>query len=372
MPGPPWLIVTSTARDQGWWSPVKTRSFRRPPRVLFAILLSLSWPSVASAIESGTPARIVIEELMDFGGSGEANDPAPVLSTLLRATIAIGGELIVADRDVHVVHRFAPDGAYLGTIARRGEGPGEFDQLQSVATGPNGTIFVMDRRTVSVFDGDTFEFVTTHTYQPSGALDLAVDESGGFVITSYDARSGTMVHAFDRRGTRIDSWIDSWAVDLDVTARHARAFSYALIDLVPDGGGYVYTQFHPRELVWLTPEGDESWRVSLAEVEFDVEPRYVVDGDRTTIGMHTVPEGTVILPDLGVLTGTSKYRLDSDVRDRTLLQLVSEADGSLVARTIVDQYLRPLAADDDGYVYFATWDPWPRVVKCSVRIDGSR
>ena len=63
------------------------------------------------------------------------------------------------------VHVFDADGSHLWSIGRRGEGPGEFVLPQTIAIGPENTVWIGDAmlRRTSVFNGADGEFLETHS-----------------------------------------------------------------------------------------------------------------------------------------------------------------------------------------------------------------
>ncbi|RJP40522.1 MAG: hypothetical protein C4547_02640 [Phycisphaerales bacterium] len=96
---------------------------------------------------------------VDFDAPAWRAFPPPASSEwpLLSPTgIAIGasGEILVADSLVGVIHRFAPDGAWLGVIGDRGRGPGQFVRVKQIAVTPGGRIAAVDaaRQSVLIFD----------------------------------------------------------------------------------------------------------------------------------------------------------------------------------------------------------------------------
>ncbi len=54
------------------------------------------------------------------------------------------GELYVLDAQVTAVRRFGPDGTYLGSLGRKGGGPGELRQPEAMALLPDGRLLVRD------------------------------------------------------------------------------------------------------------------------------------------------------------------------------------------------------------------------------------
>ncbi|HKJ31580.1 MAG TPA: 6-bladed beta-propeller [Balneolales bacterium] len=55
------------------------------------------------------------------------------------------GEMYVVDKKLTTIHVFSPDGHYLGSIGRKGKGPGEFASINSKLKIVNDTMYVQDR-----------------------------------------------------------------------------------------------------------------------------------------------------------------------------------------------------------------------------------
>jgi len=54
------------------------------------------------------------------------------------------GNIYVLDSRNHRIQKFGPDGKYLATFGRKGQGPAEFNYPRSIALDPKGMIFVLD------------------------------------------------------------------------------------------------------------------------------------------------------------------------------------------------------------------------------------
>lgn len=88
-----------------------------------------------------------------------------------------GGRAYVLDTQAREVRVFGPDGAYLRTIGRAGEGPGEFKSPAAMGWGPGGVLRVVD-----LGNGRVSEFRTT------GELEGEHPLPGGFFISPWPGR----------------------------------------------------------------------------------------------------------------------------------------------------------------------------------------
>jgi hypothetical protein len=82
-------------------------------------------------------------EVEVLGGPGSPEEA--LFSEPLAVEVAGDGTRFVLDGTDQRILRFAPDGAYLGSFGRAGEGPGEFTGAADLALLPNGELVVTDR-----------------------------------------------------------------------------------------------------------------------------------------------------------------------------------------------------------------------------------
>ena len=102
------------------------------------------------------------------------------------------------------VQKFSPDGGYLKTIGKKGEGPGELNAPIALFIDGQDTIYVADRQRLHVFDA-------SGEYQQSfplehGILAFCVDAGGGFAASGIKRmEDGTrqVVSVFDSDGNLV-------------------------------------------------------------------------------------------------------------------------------------------------------------------------
>lgn len=152
---------------------------RRP--FLVALLLGACLSACASGdpveTSAGTSWRAEVDTTADtitirtVGGSGKApgrlveelrigaEDGADHLMFGQVAAIAVrsNGEILIHDGQATALRRFGPDGSYLGTILRRGSGPGEYQNVAGLAVLPDDRLVVHDfgNHRFNVYDADT-------------------------------------------------------------------------------------------------------------------------------------------------------------------------------------------------------------------------
>ena len=56
------------------------------------------------------------------------------------------GRIVIVDRQADQIHLFGSDGRYVGLLGDKGDGPGEFQNVTEISTGPADSIYAYDRR----------------------------------------------------------------------------------------------------------------------------------------------------------------------------------------------------------------------------------
>lgn len=173
------------------------------------------------------------------------------------ASVAVdgNGRVYVADGQAMEVRVFGPNGTFLHALGGQGEGPGEFEALDGLELGPEGTLYVRDPRLsrLSLFDRDTGEFLDAFPLERS------------FMIFS----AGTTL------------WVDGEGRVWDkivVTLRVDELERHALIRYTATGGAPDTLVLGEREAPRvLAVDGDGNPKVGLqipfsASAAFDVAP----------------------------------------------------------------------------------------------------
>jgi len=82
---------------------------------------------------------VTFEEELSIGG-----EECEMLSRPMLYTVDNGGRIYISDYQDQAIKVFDPDGKYIRSIGRQGEGPGEFSNIGSPTILPDGNLFVMD------------------------------------------------------------------------------------------------------------------------------------------------------------------------------------------------------------------------------------
>jgi hypothetical protein len=103
--------------------------------------------------ERDIPIRIVFAEELSIGA--EYGDEEYMFGNRVYFNVDDDGNIYVNDWDKKCIRKFSPDGNYLLTIGRPGQGPGEFQNVWQPRFDKDGNLYVSDivgSRRISVFD----------------------------------------------------------------------------------------------------------------------------------------------------------------------------------------------------------------------------
>jgi hypothetical protein len=133
----------------------------------FGLLLILSIGASAQQVETidgirvvhnkkggvwGTNPKLAIE-LVRTIGDVDTDDENLAFDSPLDMAVDPAGNAFILDSGNKRIQVFGPDGQYLRTIGRRGQGPGEFESLSSISIDRQGNFHVLDsaQRRIQVF-----------------------------------------------------------------------------------------------------------------------------------------------------------------------------------------------------------------------------
>jgi hypothetical protein len=94
--------------------------------------------------------NFILEENLSIGGTGEDAD----FAFYKKVPFAVDekGNIYVGDKGYGGIQKFSKEGKHLQTIGRKGQGPGEFMNIQSFFLGPKGGLIVYDPNKIHIFD----------------------------------------------------------------------------------------------------------------------------------------------------------------------------------------------------------------------------
>ena len=157
--------------------------------VLFVLAASSVCGEPAQVENPARAPRTETLELDELWRAGGEEDEDVLLGQVGSAAIDGAGNVYVLDSQLAHVLKFATDGAYVGTLGREGDGPGEMRQPVAMDVGTDGRVSV-----VQPFPGRVIRLTTDGT--PDGTFDLGASDptKGGFaMIMGACERAGQLV-----------------------------------------------------------------------------------------------------------------------------------------------------------------------------------
>jgi hypothetical protein len=175
--------------------------------VVIASLVSTACGDGASvtARESWTVDPIPLLDISDDDPGGDIR-----LGEAVHVTRRSDGSVLVADRALHALRIFGPDGQFRHAVGRQGSGPGEFEYIR-VAQRCGDSLFVEDiilrRVTVHALDGTIGRVLTTSEFAGgTDAYGSACNSAGQFVHHAWNRFDPTKV---GRQRVPVAAWLSS-------------------------------------------------------------------------------------------------------------------------------------------------------------------
>ncbi len=121
-----------------------------------------------------------IEEELSIGG--EDDEGNIILYAAAYVIVDNAENMYIVDRRDFKIKVFDPQGNFIRSIGKQGEGPGEFQQVGYISFVPDGRLLVMDfqARRTSLFD-KTGEFISSHQWIKSFSQPVLATNSSYFV-----------------------------------------------------------------------------------------------------------------------------------------------------------------------------------------------
>jgi len=149
---------------------------------------------------------------------GQLDGPEEFLfDSIVDATVNSKGDIYVADSGLNEIRKFNKDGEYLLTMGRKGQGPGEFQYISTIAVNSHDDLIVFDSmlRRISIFSDNGEHIKTTKILLP----DSEISPSKIFATNAKNVIFGIIInslklfHEFDRDWHIKESYIDYEIVD---------------------------------------------------------------------------------------------------------------------------------------------------------------
>lgn len=335
--------------------------------IRIAVLASLSLAPAAHAQETRairpaeSRAQVNLEEVLSIGSlSGEHDAFGRIAGIALDSR----GHILVADRQGPHFKVFDPSGAYLATVGRRVEGPGEFASPSGISVGPGDSVFVADpeRGLISVFS-PAYDWVRDVRISPSWQVNSMIPRPDGtLVVAAFTRGDRYPVKVLGPDGTILRR------AGVPINAPNLYGFEDSLLGgrLTQTGSGYVHTMKSPYMLSFLDEQLDPV-RVCHGPRDLTTDPAEVVDVHEDGVGIRwgAYRHSVSVLP-LGDGAFLNAFLDPGD--DWTLLHAVTESC-ELVAELDLGVSVVPKVARGD--LIFATrMSDYHEVVVYRVSLGG--
>jgi hypothetical protein len=208
------------------------------------------------------------------------------------------GQIYVTDWDRKRIQKFGADGKYLLSIGRKGQGPGEFQNVWAPEFDKDGILYVVDigQQRISFFDpeGKYLRQIAFPSVRVSGSLYFAASQNMITELTKMQADEAggskweTVVGLYDPAFQLLSEFGRSAGVSKPLAGRDENAIAQSWADtmtdmafqpsscyaLAPNGEAY-YGEGHTYEIKVFSPEG------KLARIiRKDYDPIPITDVDK--------------------------------------------------------------------------------------------
>ena len=255
--------------------------------VLKTVLATLSLIAAPVQAQESRPirpaesqARLKLEEVLSIGSlSGEYDAFGRVAGIALDSR----GRILVADRQGAHFKVFDPSGAYLATVGRRGEGPGEFASPSDISVGLADSVFVGDpqRGLISVFS-PYYDWVRDVRVSPAWQVNSVIPrQDGTLVVAAFSPGDRYPVKVLGPDGTILRR------AGVPIDAPNLYGFEASLLGgrLTQAGSGYVHSTKSPYMLSFLDEQLDPV-RACQGPRDLTTDPADVVDASEDGAGIR--------------------------------------------------------------------------------------
>jgi hypothetical protein len=265
----------------------------KPGAVFLSLLLVVSIPMMSQKIETIDGVKVIHNDKDGKWGKnpelsiefvkniGELDAEDENILFHLPADIACdaNGNIYVLDAGNQRIQKFSPEGEYLATIGRRGEGPGELQMPMSLDIDGRGYLYVPDsgNQRLQIYTPDGIAHKGISANQGSlGIIRIAPDGSmlqggGGFIMMGpggidRDAAPPPLLKVRDPEGEVVKEFgVPKDYKDFLLN----RMGNQCQFTVAPDGSVYVAFAFQNR-VDKYSPEGDLVWTADR-ELDYDMK-----------------------------------------------------------------------------------------------------
>jgi len=309
-------------------------------------------------VRSSAPALRLVEVVR----LGSLDGPHDAFGRVMDVALSGSGRILVADdQNVNVVV-FDPNGRYVGTIGRKGQGPGEFIMPWKVVADADDSVFVWDASLarISVFGPDQ-RFKRSFAVPPQWLVNsMEFLQDGRLLVAAYGRKEPGSLHLLSRSG-RVDRSFGPRFNSPDLSG-----FEKSLLGGSADVAGQtiVYSIKSPYEIWFLDLAGRAQTRC-VGRMEWTTQPSQVVQVSQNQAALHWKQyiHSSAVL-SLG--QGLYLNQVLDPAGDRTRLDLLT-ADCRLLRRTTFDSPLNVVDASGSKLAAVRNLE-FPEVLVYDVRI----
>ena len=286
--------------------PIRTKGNPLAHAVSFCIICSVPFIPISELLVDASTQRIVIEngvrvvhnikggewengpklsiELVRTIGDVDTDDENLAFNSPSDMGVDDAGNIYILDSGNQRIQVFGPDGRYVRTIGRKGQGPGEFSSPNSIDIDGEGHIYILDNRQkrIQVFT-TSGELLKSIRVGDLGINRMRLLGSGALVIQSYAAYG---MSGAPKQKT-LPKLIKLLGPDLEVRKEFGEPFDYGdeitntagnSWQFAVDGGGHIYLCFvYQNRIEKYSSEGDLFWR---ADRELNFPTKLIQKGEQ--------------------------------------------------------------------------------------------
>lgn len=339
---------------------------------LISLIFLFSFFSLAQTVETKEGVRLVHNgsegkwgkraqlslEFIKTYGEMESEDDNVIFYIPADIAFDTKGNVYVLDSGNHRIQKFAPDGKYLATIGRQGQGPGEFEYPQSLAIDSGGFLYISDmgNRKIHVLESNGAESKTIQM-EEEGAGVLRVDASGRLVMAkgggymmigpgglNEDQDLGKLLSVLNTEGAILQEFGEKLFYKDFLTNNMGNRFHFTLDK---EGNAYIAFDFQNR-IDKYSPEGILLWKADR-KLNYDVtQPKKKAGRREVSPGRYEIrmPEmnrcasGVAVDEEGRVWVASLKRQLREDE------QLQTEIRATMYGAGRRSMYLKPVGNTD--------------------------
>jgi len=177
------------------------------------------------------------------------------------------GRIAITDNGNHQLRIFAPDGTFLASFGREGEGPGEFRNIRVMGTVGSDTLVVLDGR----------QRRTSRVHPEVGFL--------GHALLPEEAGVAMHSNGMFGDGSIVFGGLINWNRTGEPPADGYERLTNPYYSVSLDGSGIIqFGEFPGTEVYWMTGNVGGTSSLAAAFVLFGKSPRAMARGDRMVLG----------------------------------------------------------------------------------------